>query len=115
MDVKDTIDLFIIATDKVEFFWNFYVVSVISLVGWLVTTKRPLTVFLKFLITVGYLLLAAMNLLGLYNTYNFAEALREDLLAMEGQRHFCTRTTSFNHPPSYSSVRRHSRYTWFWG
>lgn len=41
---------------------------------------------LKLLTTVGYLVFVSMNILGLYGSYTFAEALRIDLLAMEGAK-----------------------------
>ena len=86
MDVQNVADLFVAATNKIEFYWNFYVVTLIALVGWLVSTKRSLSVSLKLLITVAYLVFVAMNILGLYGSYTFAEALRTDLLSMEGAK-----------------------------
>jgi len=56
MDVKDTVDLFVTAINKVEFYWNFYVVMLIALIGRLMSTRRPLTLLLKSLITMGYVL-----------------------------------------------------------
>jgi fucose 4-O-acetylase-like acetyltransferase len=100
MEAKDVADLFITATDKIEFYWNFYVVMLIALIGWLVSTKRPLSTSLKLLITVGYLVFVSMNILALYGSYTFAEALRLDLLEMEGAKtvantHDVLRTHSF--------------------
>jgi hypothetical protein len=86
MEMKDVANLFIAATDKIQFYWNFYVVMLIALIGWLVSTKTALSTSLKFLITVGYLVFVAMNILGLYGSYTFAEALRTDLLAMDGAK-----------------------------
>ena len=80
MDTKDIADLFIAATGKVEFYWNFYTVTLLALIGWLVTTKKILRPGLKSLITVGYLVFVLMNILGLWGSYTFAEALRQDLL-----------------------------------
>jgi len=84
MDLKDVVGLFVTATAKIEFYWNFYVVMLIALIGWLVSAKKPLSASLKSLITVGYVVFIAMNVLGLYGSYTFAEALRTDLLTMEG-------------------------------
>jgi hypothetical protein len=86
MNIKDVADLFVTATEKIEVYWNFYVIMLIALIGWLISTKRPLSTFLKFLISVGYLVFVAMNILGLYGAYTFAEALRIDLLAMESAK-----------------------------
>lgn len=82
MNEKDVADLFINATEKIGFYWNFYVVMLTALIGWLVSTKTALSTSLKSLITVGYLVFVAMNIVGLYGSYTFAEALRNDLLTM---------------------------------
>ena len=81
METKDIADLFITATGKIEFYWNFYTVTVLALIGWLVSTKNPLAPQLKVLISIGYLVFVFMNIKGLYGSYMFAEALRLDLLA----------------------------------
>jgi hypothetical protein len=86
MEMKDVANLFIAATDKIQFYWNFYVVMLIALIGWLLSTKTALSISLKALITVGYLVFVAMNILGLYGSYTFAEVLRTDLLAMDGAK-----------------------------
>ena len=80
METKDIADLFIIATEKIEFYWNFYTVTLLALIGWLISTKKQLRLGLKCLITMGYLLFALMNIFGLLGSYTFAEALRQDLL-----------------------------------
>jgi hypothetical protein len=80
MEIRDIADLFIEATGKIEFYWNFYTVTVLALIGWLVSTDKVLRPGLKSLITVGYLVFALMNVLGLWGSYTFAEALRQDLL-----------------------------------
>jgi hypothetical protein len=80
METKDIAELFIAATGKIEFYWNFYTVTLLVLIGWLISTKKILRPGLKCLITVGYLIFALMNILGLLGSYTFAEALRQDLL-----------------------------------
>jgi hypothetical protein len=82
MSIKEAIDLLFAARERIDFYWNFYVVVVIAVVGWIVTRKEPLTRSTKILVTVAYLIAAATNLLGLYGSYAFAEALRTDLLRM---------------------------------
>jgi hypothetical protein len=82
MSIKDAIDLLFAARERIDFYWNFYVVVVIAVVGWIVTRKEPLTRSTKILVTVAYLIAAATNLVGLYGSYAFAEALRTDLLKM---------------------------------
>lgn len=80
--IKDVADLLFAARERIDFYWNFYVVVVVAVIGWLVSLKRPLTVSMKVLVSVAYLIAAAMNFAGLYSSYTFAEALRTDLLRM---------------------------------
>jgi cytochrome b561 len=82
MTVKDVADLLFAARGRIDFYWNFYVVVVIAVIGWLLTSKRGLTVPMKVLVSVAYLVAASMNLLGLHGAYTFAEALRTDLIRM---------------------------------
>ena len=80
MDTKEIADSFITAAGKIEFYWNFYAITLIALIGWLVSTKKVLGPRLKLLISVGYLVFVFMNIMGLSSSYTFAEALRQDLL-----------------------------------
>ncbi len=82
MLMKDIADLYVTAVGKVEFYWNFYTVTLLAMIGWMVSTKNPLAPRLKVLITVGFLFFALMNLLGLYGSYGFTEAIRKDLLSV---------------------------------
>jgi hypothetical protein len=80
--LKDVADLLFAARGRIDFYWNFHVVVVIAVIGWLVTNKQRLTVSIKILVSLVYLIAAATNLAGLYGSYTFAEALRSDLLRM---------------------------------
>jgi hypothetical protein len=82
MTIRDVADLLFAARERIDFYWNFYVVVVIAVIGWLVSLRRTLTPPMKALVSVAYLIAAGMNLLGLYGAYTFAEALRTDLLRM---------------------------------
>jgi hypothetical protein len=84
LTVRDVVDLLFAARERIDFYWNFYVVVVIAVIGWLVSQKRMLTFPMKVLVSVGYLIAAALNVVGLYGAYTFAEALRLDLLRMVG-------------------------------
>jgi len=81
MEINDIAKLFIAAVDKVDFYWNFYTLTLLAMIGWLVSTDKPLTRPLKQLISFGYLLFVAMNIRGLLGAYTLAEAIRQDLLA----------------------------------
>jgi hypothetical protein len=82
MTAKDVADLLLAARERIDFYWNFHVVVVIAVIGWLVSLRRTLTVPLKALVSVAYVIAAATNLVGLHGAYTFAEALRTDLLRM---------------------------------
>jgi hypothetical protein len=82
MTIKDIADLLFAARERVDFYWNFYVVVVIAVIGWLVSLKKTLTPSMKLLVSVVFVIAAATNLLGLYSSYTFAEALRTDLVRM---------------------------------
>jgi hypothetical protein len=82
MDIKDVADLLFAARERIDFYWNFHVVVIIAVIGWLVSFKKTLTLSTKLLVSVAYVIAAVMNYLGLYSSYTFAEALRTDLLRM---------------------------------
>ena len=92
MTTGDLAGWFTTAIGKVEFYWNFYVVTLLALIGWMLSTAGPATASVKWLITVGYLVFVCMNVLGLWNSYKFAEALRQDLLAIAPPELAKTRT-----------------------
>jgi hypothetical protein len=80
MDTKEIANFFVTAIGKIELYWNFYTLTMLALIGWLVSMKKDLGTGMKLLITVGYLLFAIINLIGLWISYTLAEALRQDLL-----------------------------------
>lgn len=82
MTLRDAVDLLLAARGRIDFYWNFYVVVVIAVIGWLVSLRKTLTPAMKVLVSIAYLIAAAMNLFGLYSAYTLAEALRTDLLRM---------------------------------
>ena len=82
MSLKDAIDLLFAARERIDFYWNFYVVVVVAVVGWIVTRKERLSRSAKILVSVAYVVAAVTNLAGLYASYTLAEALRSDILRM---------------------------------
>jgi hypothetical protein len=104
MSIKDVADLLFAARERIDFYWNFHVVVVIAVIGWLVSFKRTLTLSMKLLVSVAYLVAAVMNFVGLYGSYTFAEALRTDLLRMAATTPL-TDTTLFLEQHSYVSQR----------
>jgi hypothetical protein len=85
LTLRDIADLLFAARERIDFYWNFYVIVVIAIIGWLVARKkksRPMTFPVKILVTVGFVIAATMNFVGLYGAYTLAEALRTDLLRL---------------------------------
>jgi|GEM_PF-1756672 len=80
MPTKDVVDIFVQVIDKLEFYWNFYTFGLITIIGWLVTAKKPIPRQLRVLIACGYAIFAAMIVKGLWMSYGFAESIRLDLL-----------------------------------
>ena len=82
LTLKDVADLLFAARERIDFYWNFYVILVIAVIGWMVTVKKTLTVSIKLLVSVAFIIATATNLVGLYTSYTIAEALRTDLLRL---------------------------------
>ena len=80
LTLRDVADLLFAARARIDFYWNFYIIVVIAVIGWMVTVKKTLTVAIKLLVTIAFSIAAATNLVGLYSSYSVAEALRVDLL-----------------------------------
>lgn len=70
------------ATQRVEFYWQFYVVMLTALVGWLISTSTKLNFYSVVLLIVGYVVFVFMNIMGLWGSYAIAEALRSDLVEL---------------------------------
>ncbi len=82
MKLAEIADLFVTAVDTTNFFWNFYVVGIVAIVGWLFSLSRSLDVQLKIVVSVGFLLFIGMNLQALTSTYLFLSAIVEEMQAV---------------------------------
>jgi hypothetical protein len=82
LTLRDVADLLFAGRERIDFYWNFYVIVVIAVIGWMVTIKKTLTTPIKVLVSVAFLIATATNLVGLYSAYTLAEALRTDLLRL---------------------------------
>ena len=72
-------DLFLNIVDKVNFYWHLYIISIIAVIGWLLSLKQPMRWQLKVLISVAFLSFVVMNVIALIGSYAFLEATRLDL------------------------------------
>jgi hypothetical protein len=84
MELKDKIDLCLRFHDKVHFFWRWFGVAMIAIVGWSVSEKGlelddGEKVFISFVV-MAYIL---MNVSGLWYSYQLFFAAREDLFRTE--------------------------------
>jgi hypothetical protein len=43
MTIKEVADLLFAARERIDFYWNFYVVVVIAVIGWIVSLKKTLS------------------------------------------------------------------------
>lgn len=82
MNITDVANLLFAARERIDFYWNFYVVVVVAIIGWLISSKRTLTRPMKALVSIAYVIASTLNLVGLYGSYTFAEALRLDMLQL---------------------------------
>ena len=80
MPISDLLDLFQAAVDLVNFYWNFYVIGIVAVLGWLFSLKRNLTPRQRIILTGVYVGFIVLNLLALMNSYRFMEAARLDAL-----------------------------------
>ena len=72
-------ELFLNIVDKVNFYWHLYIISVIAVVGWLLSLKHSMRWQLKVLISVAFLSFVVMNTMSLLGGYAFLEATRMEL------------------------------------
>ena len=78
----DALDIFFKAEDGIRFYWQFYVVGIVALMGWLISLEHNLTRGLKLLVSIAFLLFMAMNITGLLNSYVLINAAQNDVSNM---------------------------------
>ncbi len=105
MDVKELADLFLELNDKAVLLWNLYIVGLIAVAGWLVSSKSDLSPQLKTLITFGIVLFSVMSIRSLGNYLGFLEATQRELLA---------RLDAGDFPHLYTAFQRLSFSQSFW-
>lgn len=91
LGVKDLVDVYLKLNDTINFYWNFYVVSVSGLVFWILNTNTPFDVETKSIISVGFTVFAFMNGLGIYKHYMFFQAIGVELTQRAKQMEFDTK------------------------
>lgn len=80
MEPGDLLNLFQAAVDLVNFYWNFYVIGIVAVLGWIFSLKRDLVRRQRIILTAVYVGFVVLNLLALVNSYRFLEAARLDAL-----------------------------------
>ena len=78
MAEDQAIRVFFEARQDIQFFFNFYVVVLVVVIGWLIT-HRDLAWYFRIFLFVGLGVFIGMNLVGLCNSYEILEAAQKDL------------------------------------
>jgi len=79
MELKDIADLMLNLSDNINFYWNFYVFTVIGIISWLASLKANLGNLLKTLVTMAFLFFVALNINGLVTSYSLSAAMLLEL------------------------------------
>lgn len=79
LSAKDLVDTFLKLNDTINFYWNFYVVSVSGLVFWMLSTEDSFKTKTQTVVTIGFVVFALMNASGLYKHYLFFNEIRQAL------------------------------------
>ncbi len=107
MEINILPDLFLNIVDKVNFYWHLYIISIIAVVGWLLSLKVSMRWQLKVLISVAFLSFVVMNVKALIGSYLFLEATRLDLekhVAVDKFPHLSVIIKSISYESRYWSV-----------
>ncbi len=79
MSPKDLVDVFLSIRGSIYTYWNFYIIVVVAVFGWLASISRSLSLTLKVGLTVGLILFSAICVSSLVWNYSLLEAVRTDL------------------------------------
>lgn len=90
IDVKELLDLLLKVGDHANFYWNFYIVGVVAITGWLLTRNNPLRLPVQIIITVAYLCLSVLNLFVLTDLFSFQNDIALELKAQTIRESFAT-------------------------
>ena len=82
MDSKDLIDVFLTTRNSIYFFCNFYLVGVITIIGWLISLKMKLKWQIKTIASFLFLLFAFLCLCSLRRNYLLLEATKVDFISL---------------------------------
>lgn len=79
MQLKDLIDLYMKLNERFSFFWNFYIVSTIALLSFFFTQIRQISTSIKGAFILAYLVVALMNVNGLFEINTLQDATIAEL------------------------------------
>lgn len=79
MNEKDIVDIFLKLLDSTGFYWNFYVVGVAAIIGWILTANRHPSWHVKALVSTGFVFFVLMNLSALFGRYSFLNLFATEL------------------------------------
>ena len=79
LSLKELCDLVLTLNDRINWFWNFYVVSLIAVLSFLSSQKFKLNKKQKLVLITGFVVFGFMNLMALVNTGLVGSVLLEEL------------------------------------
>ena len=79
MEIQDVFNIFFKIRDTIFWYWNFYVVGLFGLTGWLFAMKRKFPKMQKIIITFAYGAFSYLVCSGLVLNYSFLHAVYEEL------------------------------------
>ena len=90
MTFKDTADIVIKIHEGTRFYWNFYFVAVVALIGWSMTTEGSLSWWIRIGISIIFIFFYLANVVSLWANYRFQKVALEELRALAEREEFAT-------------------------
>lgn len=88
---KNLADFILKLAEQINFHWNFYVVSNVAIIGWLLSLNNNPPLSLKILASVVIAIFFALNLTGLLRNYIFLQAALLEFKSIVNEVQFKTR------------------------
>ena len=76
---NDVFELFFKLLNGVGFYWNFYVVGVLAIIGWILSADSPPATEIRAVVTGGFVFFIAYNLFALRWRYEWLDLITSEL------------------------------------
>jgi hypothetical protein len=80
---KDLVDIILKLADQINFYWNFYVIANIAMLGWLLSLNANPDWQLKAAVSIAFIIFIALNITALIRSYIFLQAALLEFKAMD--------------------------------